>query len=135
MRGLTCGLWLTRRQLVAVVVDEDGDPAWTGTAGRDVEGCRGLLATVDAGVGLDYALVVPEALARTGRIARVAAEHGVALWLVPDALVESVRLVGRLGAGPPARTAAALARLPLARAMRAQLRRVPPDDRRQLRLL
>lgn len=135
MRGVTCGLWATRRRLIAAAVDERGVAMWIGSADRDDDGCWGLLATVDAQVKVDFELVLPEAIARADPISRIASDRGLALWVVPDALVESVRMVGRLGAGPPARTAAALARLPLARAMRAQLRRVSHTDSRQLRLL
>lgn len=135
MRGVTCGVWRARRGLVAVVVDDDGRIIWSGVAELDDDARWMLLSHLDAEVGLDYELVLPDGLARSDNIARLAVERGVALWLVPQSLVDSVRIVGRLGAGPPARTAAALARLPLAHALRGQLRRFAPADRRQLSLL
>jgi hypothetical protein len=135
VRGVTCGVWSTRRGLVAAVVDDAGRVIWSGVAAPDDDARWMLLSHLDAEVGLDYELVLPDGLARSDNVARLAMERGIALWVVPQSLVDSVRIVGRLGAGPPARTAAALARLPLAKALRGQLRRCAPADRRQLSLL
>jgi len=135
VRGVTCGLWPSRRGLAAIVVDEDGQTIWSAVTPRDDNEEWNLLSRLNAEVGLDYELVLPEWLARDNGIARFARDRGVALWLVPQSLVESVRIVGRLGAGPPERTAAALARLPLAPALRALLRRSAPVDARQLSML
>lgn len=135
MRGVTCGVWRARRGLVAVVVDDDGRIIWSGVAGLDDDARWLLLSRLDAEIGLDYELVLPDWLARSDNIAPLALDRGVALWVVPQSLVESVRIIGRLGAGPPARTAAALARLPLAHALRGHLRRFAPADHRQLPLL
>jgi hypothetical protein len=133
--GVTCGVWPCRRGLAAVVVDEEGRVITSVVAARDADAQSTLLSHLDAEVGLDYELVLPDWLTKSHPIARLAIDRGIALWLVPHALVDSVRIVGRLGAGPPARTAAALARLPLAHALRGQLRRSAPGDRRQLPLL
>lgn len=58
-------------------------------------------------------------------------QHGCGeAWLVPAPILEAVHIVAHLVARPPARTAAALARLPLAPALRVHLRRLtaPPPD-------
>lgn len=129
------GFWPTRsRHLVAVAVDDDGNPGPALRAARTDEACWALLAYLEATGGLDFELVVPDWLARSTPIARIALERGIAVWLVPDMLVEAIRGVGRLSASPPRRTAAVLARLPLAAVFRAYLRRLGPGDLRQLSL-
>jgi hypothetical protein len=86
-------------------------------------------------VGLDCELVVPDWLARSEEFPRFAFERGRAIWLVRAAILAAVHVVANLPTGPPARTAAALARLPLAPALRAHLRRLTPPSRQQLPLL
>lgn len=138
MTGFTCGVWPARRRgqgLVAVVVDEDGHAQPPLVVGRAVEDVWALLAWLDASVGLDCELVVPDWLAKSCELARFALERGGAVWLVPVPILEAVHVVANLATGPPARTAAALARLPLAHALRAHLRRLTPPSRRQLPLL
>jgi hypothetical protein len=129
------GFWSTNvRNLVAVAVDDDGLPGPPLRAARTDEACWALLAYLEAADGLDFELVLSDSLARSTPITRIALERGVPIWLAPDALVDALRVVGRFGAGPPRRTAAALARLPLTRVFREQMRRVDPADHRQLRL-
>ena len=138
MTGFTCGVWPARRlgcHLVAVVVDEDGRAQPPLLVERSAEGAWSLLAHLDAAVGLDYDLVLPHWLARSDSLARFALERGNAAWLVPAPIIEAVRVVAHLATGPPARTAAALARLPLAPALRMHLRRVTPPPKNQLTLL
>jgi len=120
---------------VAVVVDEDGRAQPALVVGRGAEDAWALLAWLDASVGLDCELVVPDWLAKSDELARFALERGGAVWLVPVPILEAVHVVANLATGPPARTAAALARLPLAPALRAHLRRLTPPSRRQLPLL
>lgn len=136
MTGFTCGIWLARRNrgLVAVVVDEDGEAQPPLSFGRSPDDVWALLAHLDATVGCDCELVVPDWLAKPDDIARFALERGVDVWLVPPATLEAVHIVAHLATGPPARTAAALARLPLAPLLRAQLRRLSPPNRKQLPL-
>lgn len=136
MSGFTCGIWLARRSmgLVAVVVDEDGEAQSPLSFGRSPDNVWALLAHLDAAVGCDYELVLPDWLAKTDDIARPALERGVDVWLVTPATLEAVHVVAHLSTGPPARTAAALARLPLAPLLRAQLRRMSPPNRKQLPL-
>jgi hypothetical protein len=135
MSGFACGLWPSRKGLVAVMVDEEGRPGPPLQVSRHDEGYWALLEHLDAHVGLDSDLVLPDWLARVDGPARLALARGVPVWIVPSALIEGVRFIGRLGTGPPARTAAALARLPLAPAFRPHLRRVLPQNKRQLSLL
>lgn len=131
------GLWPARgkRQLVAVAVDPDGRPGLPLRVARTDEAAFALLAyleTVHRGAGFE--LVMSDALGRDAPVSRVALENDVAVWLVPDALVDAVRAVSRLTVAPPHRTAAALARLPGRGFFRAQLLRIAPGDQRQLSL-
>ena len=137
MTGFTCGVWPARRgrSLVAVVVDEDGNAQPPLAFGRGTEAAWALLAYLDASVGLDCELVLPDWLTKSDELARFALERGGAVWLVPVPILEAVHVVAHLAAGPPARTAAALARLPLAPALRAHLRRLTPPRKDQLPLL
>lgn len=111
---------------MAVVVDEDGNAQAPLAFGRGIDAAWALLAYIDASVGLDCELVLPDWLAKSDDLARFAVERGGAVWLVPVPILEAVHIVAHLATGPPARTAAALARLPLAPALRAHLRRLAP---------
>lgn len=137
MTAFTCGVWPARRGrgLVAVVVDEHGRAQPPLAFERGPEAAWDLLARLDASVGLDCELVLPDWLAKSDDIARFALERGGAVWLVPLPILEAVCVVAHLATGPPARTAAALARLPLAPALRAHLRRLTPPPAQQLPLL
>lgn len=137
MTGFTCGVWPARRRrgLIAVVVDEEGTAQTPLPFGRGAEAAWALLSWLDASVGLDCELVLPDWLARATDIAHLALERGSAVWLVPVPILEAVHVVAHLATGPPARTAAALARLPLAPALRAHLRRLTPPSSQQMPLL
>jgi hypothetical protein len=134
--SFTCGVWPARsaRCLVAVVVDEDGRALPPQTFGRNPDDAWAMLASLDASVGLDCELVLPEWLARSDGLAHLALERGSPVWLVPAPIFEAVHIVAHLVSRPPARTAAALARLPLAPALRAHLRRLAPPPKHQLPL-
>jgi hypothetical protein len=134
---VTCGLWPASHhlKLVAVVVDEAGRVDAHLELDRDEEGCWDFISSLGALVGLDFELVLPVWLARSNDLAHFALDRGFPVWLVPHHLAEAVRLVAGCTTGPPRRTAAALARLPLAPALRAALRRLEPTDSRQLSLL
>lgn len=135
MRRVTCGLWPRRRGLAVAVVEVDGRVIWSGAVAHDDDAKWMLLSQLDAEVGLDYELVLPDWLARHDGVARFALARQVAVWTVPPDIVDAIGIVGRLSTGPPLRMAAALARLPLAPVLRGYLSRVAPDDRRQLSLL
>ena len=128
MSGFTCGVWLGHRGrgLVAVVVDEEGYAQPPVAFDRDADAAWGLLDWLDDWVGLDCDLVLPDWLARSGPLADFALQRGTSVWLVPPAVFETVRIVANVATGPPARTAAALARLPLAPVLRSALRRLSP---------
>jgi hypothetical protein len=137
MTGFTCGVWPDRRGrgLIAVVVDEEGVAQTPLPFGRGPEDAWALLSWLDVSVGLDCELVLPDWLAKSEDIAHFALERGAAVWLVPVPILEAVHVVAHLATGPPARTAAALARLPLAPALRAHLRRLtPPPPTQQMPL-
>lgn len=135
MRGVTCGLWPRRRGLAVAVVDDCGRIIWSGAVAHDEEAKWMLLSQLDAEVGLDYELVLPDWLARHDGVARFALSREVPVWTAPPDIVDAISIVGRLTTGPPTRVAAALARLPLASALRGYLRRLAAEDRRQLSLL
>jgi hypothetical protein len=80
-------------------------------------------------------LVLPSSLAQTDSLSNLALAEGLTVWLAPTSLVHALRTVTALATGPPARTAAALARLLLSPLLSAHLRRLPPLDDRQLQLL
>jgi hypothetical protein len=133
---MTCGVWMGHRTLVAAVVENDGRVVSTPRLPKaSPERWCALLTHLDEHVGLDYELVLPDWLARHDGIAQVALAHQVSVWVVPHPLVDAICTVGRLTTGPPVRIAAALARIPLAPALRAHLARIAPADRRQLALL
>lgn len=137
MTGFTCGVWPARRGrgLLAVVVDEEGRrPHAPLRFGRGPEDAWALLSWLDASVGLDCELVLPDWLAGSTDIAHFALKRGSAVWLVPAHILDAVHVVAHLATGPPARTAAALARLPLAIALRAHLRRLTPTSTQQMQL-
>ena len=132
----TCGLWPGRSQLVVVVADDDGKAGPPLLVARTDDARWGLLEHLDATQGLDCELVVPEDLLKSDSIANLALRRGLAVWIAPQRLVEAIRVVAGLATGPPRRSAAMLARLPLSFALRAQLRRlVGPADDRQIPLL
>lgn len=127
------GVWASaNRRLVAVAVDGEGRAGPALRVASADEATWALLAYLEATHrGGAFALVLSDHLARNAPIGRAALETGVGLWLAPKPLVEGLRAVGRL---TPARTAAALARLPAHTVFRAQLLRVAPGEQRQLSL-
>ncbi len=132
----TCGLWLHRQLLLVVVLEPGGHSAAPLPFARSDEGRRHLLAHLADGYGPDCALVATEGLLRVDSVGELAAHNGLVVWCAPQLLVESIRGVTRLAAGPPKRSALMLARLPHHPFFRPQLRHyAPPSDRRQLPLL
>lgn len=136
MTDFTCGVWPARRGpgLVAVVVDEEGTAQTPRPFDPDAEAAWDLLSWLDTSVGLHWELVLPDWLAKSGDLAHFALERGAAVWLVPPPILAAVRIVAHLATGPPARTATALARLPLAPALRVHLRRLTRPSTRQMLL-
>lgn len=132
----SCGLCLSRKRLVAVVVDDDGRATPALIAGNTEDAVWGLLENLDAVHGLDCELVLPEELLKLDSLSRLAFERGHSLWVAPQRLVEAIRDAAGLATGPPARLAAMIARLVLVPGFRGHLRRLQRNhDRRQLSLL
>jgi hypothetical protein len=132
----TCGLCLSRRRLVAVVVDDEGRAAPALVAVNTDDALWGLLEHLDAVHGLDCELVLPEDLLKLESLSRFARERGQSLWVAPQRLVDAIRDAAGFGTGPPARIAAMVARLLLVPGFRGHLRRPQQHaDRRQLPLL
>ena len=133
MSGFTCGVCIARRGrgLVAVVVDEDGRAMSPKVFDRERDAQWDLLTWLDTEVALDCDLVLPDTLASECELAHFAIERGAAVWLVPPAVLRCVRIVANLDTGPPARTAAALARVPLAPMLRQYLCRLVPAEKPQ----
>ncbi|MDA8386578.1 MAG: hypothetical protein M0Z88_10015 [Actinomycetota bacterium] len=129
-----CGLWRAKRALVAVRADQEGRTGRPYTVALDDDARYDLLLRIEATDGLDFELVVTDALARGDPTARFALSRGVTVWLAPAPWVDALRALAGFTAGPPARSAALLARLPLVPPFRAKLKRLPPDDPRQLEL-
>lgn len=127
-----CGLWLNRRRLIAVVVDQDGraSPALCAAADTD-ESKWNLLLHIDQIHGLDYHLIASEELVRSDPIiCQLALIRGVGLWVAPRRLIHAVRAAAGFHSGPQARVAAMIARLPLVPGFRGHLRLLypPPPD-------
>lgn len=131
-----CGLWLARRRIVAVVLDDRGRASPAVSASLDDDARWGLLEQVDGPHGLDVDIVLAEALSRCDNIGRLALERGLPVWLAPQRLIDAIAAAAGLARGPPARMAAVIARLMLVPAWRGHLRRLEiHTDRRQLSLL
>lgn len=96
----------------------------------------GFLEHLDATVGLDCELILPEYLLRADSIGRLAAERGMAVYFVPYPWAAAICAVAGLTTGPPARRAAMLARFPVVPSLRPHLRpAASASDCRQLKLL
>jgi hypothetical protein len=126
-------VWPHRSAYLAVSVD------WQGRAAHPLSFSRTAQARWELLLHLSLLgacpLVLPGAMAQTDSLSNLAQLEGLTVWLAPTSLVHAVRTVAGLTTGPPARTAAALARLPLSPILSAHLRRLPPLDDRQLPLL
>lgn len=129
-RPVTCGLWLSRRRLVAVVLGPGGDARRAIRAALTDDARFGLLEYL-AAAGAE--LVATEALARVDLTPVQAARRGLAVWAAGDGLVAA--LLEAAAIRDPARAAALLARLPVIPLLRKSIRRLVAPDRRQLPLL
>lgn len=111
----TCGLWPTKRGVVAIVVDDVGIAAGPArTAAQTAEACWALLEHVEAHHGLDCRFVITDgALAANMRFAHLAARRGSHVLVVSSALVDGLRVLAGATRAPPKRLALLLARLPL----------------------
>ncbi len=129
-----CGVWLTRRGLVAVIVEGPGRPRTLRLA--DTSEARRALALHLADARAH--LVVDEALLEADPIATQAIRVGVTVWVAGAPLVTSLRAAAGITGGAARPSAALLARLPAIPWLREKLRRLelePADDPRQISLL
>jgi hypothetical protein len=127
---VTCGLWLARRRLVAVVVGPGGGARRVIRAALTDEARFGLVEYL-AAAGAE--VVATEALVRIELMPSQATRRGLAVWTVSDGLVAA--LLGAAAIRDAARAATLLARLPSIPLLRASLRRLAAPDARQLPLL
>jgi hypothetical protein len=128
----SCGLWLAKRRLVAVLAAPDGEARRTIRAALTDDARFGLLEYL---AQADAEIVTTEALARADLLPAQAARRGLAVWSADDAFVAA--LLRAAAIRDPARAAALLARLPRIPLLRASLRRLSPPGvvLRQLPLL
>lgn len=127
-----CGVWLTRRGLVAVIVEGSGRPRTLRLA--DTSEARRALALHLADARAH--LVVDEALLEADPIAAAALRVGVQVWVAGAPLLPSLRAAAGITGGGARPSAALLARLPDIPWLREKLRRLEPaDDPRQISLL
>jgi len=110
----TCGLWPTRRGVIAVVVDDDGLTCGpTRIAARTAEAYWELLAKIGAHEGLDCRFVMTdEALAAEPWLGKLAAHRGAHVLVVSRSIVDGLRVLAGASRAPPKRLALLLARLP-----------------------
>jgi hypothetical protein len=133
MGGTTCGVWPAARGLVAALIDADGVLTLTAGLPADADE-RGLwLSRAVAHHGPVLELVLPSSVARDDSLGRLALEHGYAVWVAPARLVLAIARAAWWRPSPR-QMAAILARLPQVRSLRSALRRLPPDEPRQLTL-
>ena len=126
-----CGLVLTPRRLVAVVLGPGGGAPRAVRAALTDDARHGLVAYL-ANAGAQ--IVVTDALVRADPVAQHALAAGLAAWTAPDALVAAVARAAAIT--DPVRIAAMLARLPRIPVLRAQLRRLAAaSEPRQVQLL
>ena len=99
-----CGLWLSGRRLVGIVVDDRGRAVSTAlTAATDDERWE-MLRHLDDVHGLDSQLVVPDLLVRSDVICHFALERRQVTWAAPQSLIEAIRRTASVNG--PAATAA-----------------------------
>lgn len=131
-----CGLWSRRYLLVAVILDDNGHSGAPLRFERSDTGRRALLAHLAVHHGKQCTLVATDALLRIDPIGELALRQGLTVWCAPHLMVESLRNVTGLAAGPPKRSALMMARLAHCLFFRPQLKHYSlPSDGRQLPLL
>lgn len=128
---VTCGLWLSRRRLLAAVLGLRNGERRVFRLVRTDDARFGLIEYL-AAVGAE--LVATEALGRVDLTPMEAARHGLSVWTAGDTLVAA--LLGVAGIRDSKRAAALLARLPVTPLLRGSLRRLGGSeaDPRQLPL-
>ena len=117
----SCGLWLAKRRLVAVLAAPGGEARRTIRAALTDDARYGLLEYL-AQAGCE--IVATEALARADLLPAQAARRVLTVWTIDDGFVSA--LVRATATREPTRAAAILARLPAIPLLRASLRRLAP---------
>jgi hypothetical protein len=128
----SCGLWLAKRRLVAVLVGPADQPRRLIRSALTPDARFGLLEYL---VAAGTEVVAAEALARSDLLPQHAARRGLVVWTAGDGIVAA--LLRAAAIRDPARAAALLARLPSIPLLRASLRRLAPQEAqaRQLPLI
>jgi hypothetical protein len=124
--GPTCGLWPTIRGLVGALVDPDGAVITAATLPAAVDEQLDWLSRYRSLCDPGVDLVITEPTARHEPLGRLALEFGYRVWIAPLSLVTPISRAAWWR--PTARQIATLlARLPNSIALRAILRRLPPN--------
>jgi hypothetical protein len=118
-----CGLWWTRKRLIAVIVDDAGRPCAPITAAPTRDACAGLLAWL-ATTAID-ALVLSDHSGPIIELARTAKLH---IHLAPHHLLTAIRSAAGLIQRPHRHTAALLARWYLSPGLRPHLYKIAAPD-------
>lgn len=131
---LRAGIWATARQLVVALQLPTTQPSRMHLrVSRTLQGRAQLADYLGRECYLE--VVVPEMLHRFDPIVEHLHLCRVRVWLVPTPLVDDIASLIAVRSTAAATLAAALARLPQIATMRSALRRLPPPDHRQLRLI
>jgi hypothetical protein len=113
----TCGLWSTKRGIVAAVADDYGTangPAQI--AAHTAEAYSALIENIEVHHGLDCRFVVTDETLATERTSfQFVARRGTHILVVSAILVERLRVLTGCARSPPKKQALLLARLPLCR--------------------
>jgi hypothetical protein len=124
--GPVCGLWPSSRGFVAAVVDPDGALITVATLPVEAEEQIAWLSGHRTLCSPGPDLVLSEPTARRHAIGRYALASGYRVWVAPMSLVTPISRAA-WWRPTPRQIATLLARLPKSRALRASLRRLPPD--------
>ena len=131
---VTCGLWLTRRGLIASVIDGAEKCHLPRLVPADESERMDWLSEIQRQHGPRLDLVLTDAVAALDPIGRLAITNGIPVWLAPEALVAAI-CQAAMPRPRHANAASLLARLPRCRVWRPHLRRVASlADTRQLLL-
>jgi hypothetical protein len=130
-----CGIWPTRRRLIAAVVDDWGRDEPGSLYATDDDERWALIERVGAMHGLDCELILPDSLLSADRLPRFALARGHPVWVAPWSLIDAIRVAAHLRAS--SRVAAMIARLSTTSVLCGYLRRLQRvhRDPRQLSLL